>query len=283
MHTRNIRLFSIGAQTLTGVGDARGLGWLGRVLAKTHVPDLQIESYPLVFPNETTEEMSERWEREVIPRLSRDESVENRLVIAVPQDPISMAGSSARARLSRPRAAAQARTGRSPQAHILPNSLLPFQNYIRIPGNYPFSGIRKCPVPCVRQLFVFRPRPADIFRPGPRTDEICLANSPYRKPHRDRDVAQMHAYESIADIDTGVSLDMLDRDRVRKAAVGHGCKRAAGMRLWHHRDNLISVFFGAGPLNYQGAVEVLAALRCKKDTGFHEPRVYTLKHGPCRL
>src|SRR5699024_5320325 len=99
VHTRNIRLFSIGAQTLTGVGDARGLGWLGRVLAKTHVPDLQIESYPLVFPNETTEEMSERWEREVIPRLSRDESVENRLVIAVPQDPISMAGSSARARL----------------------------------------------------------------------------------------------------------------------------------------------------------------------------------------
>lgn len=99
MHTRNIRLFSIGAQTLTGVGDARGLGWLGRVLAKTHVPDLQIESYPLVFPNETTEEMSDRWEREIIPRLSSNENVENRLVIAVPQDPISMTGSSARARL----------------------------------------------------------------------------------------------------------------------------------------------------------------------------------------
>src|SRR5699024_10349767 len=88
VHTRNIRLFSIGAQTLTGVGDARGLGWLGRVLAKTYDPDILIESYPLVFPNETTEELSERWEREVIPRLARNE-IENRLVVAVPQDPIS--------------------------------------------------------------------------------------------------------------------------------------------------------------------------------------------------
>lgn len=98
MHIRNIRLFSIGAQTLTGVGDARGLGWLGRVLAKTHDPDLIIESYPLVFPNETTEQMSERWEQEVLPRQAKTE-IENRMVIAVPQDPIAMAGSSARARL----------------------------------------------------------------------------------------------------------------------------------------------------------------------------------------
>ncbi len=99
VHTRNIRLFSIGAQTLTGVGDARGLGWLGRVLAKTYTPNLHIESYPLVFPNETTEEMSDRWEREVLPRLATTDGIENRLVIAVPQDPITMAGSSARARL----------------------------------------------------------------------------------------------------------------------------------------------------------------------------------------
>jgi len=98
VHIRNIRLFSIGAQTLTGVGDARGLGWLGRVLAKTHDPNLIIESYPLVFPNETTEQMSERWEQEVLPRHAKTE-IENRMVIAVPQDPIAMAGSSARARL----------------------------------------------------------------------------------------------------------------------------------------------------------------------------------------
>lgn len=98
MHTRNIRLFSVGAQTLTGVGDARSLGWLGRVLAKTHAPDLVIESYPLVFPNETTEQLSHRWEREVIPRLATNET-ENRMVIAVPQDPVSRASSSARARL----------------------------------------------------------------------------------------------------------------------------------------------------------------------------------------
>lgn len=99
MHTRrNIRLFSVGADTLTGAGDARGLGWLGRVLAKTQAPDLLIESYPLVFPNETTEELSERWEREVLPRRATDD-IENRMIIAVPQDPISSAGSSARARL----------------------------------------------------------------------------------------------------------------------------------------------------------------------------------------
>lgn len=98
VHTRNIRLFSVGSRTLTGVGDARGLGWLGRVLAKTHAPDLVIESYPLVFPNETTEQLSERWEPEVLPRLAKDET-ENRMIIAVPQDPIAAASSSARARL----------------------------------------------------------------------------------------------------------------------------------------------------------------------------------------
>lgn len=98
MHTRYIRLFSIGAHTLTGAGDARAMGWLGRVLAKTHAPDLVVESYPLVFPNETTEQMSQRWETEVLPRQATDDT-ENRLIIAVPQDPISMAGSSARARL----------------------------------------------------------------------------------------------------------------------------------------------------------------------------------------
>src|SRR5699024_8248452 len=68
-------------------------------LAKTYTPELHIESYPLVFPNETTEEMSDRWEREVVPRLAKTEETENRLVIAVPQDPITMSGSSARARL----------------------------------------------------------------------------------------------------------------------------------------------------------------------------------------
>lgn len=95
---RRIRLFSVGAHTLTGVGDARGLGWLGRVLAKTHHPDLLIESYPLVFPDETTESLSERWENEILPRLGHDD-IENRLLIALPQDPVTMAGSSARARL----------------------------------------------------------------------------------------------------------------------------------------------------------------------------------------
>ena len=98
VHTRNIRLFSVGSRTLTGVGDARGLGWLGRVLAKTYAPDLVIESLPLVFPNETTEQLSERWEPEVLPRLAKDET-ENRMIIAVPHDPIASPGSSARARL----------------------------------------------------------------------------------------------------------------------------------------------------------------------------------------
>ena len=98
MHTRNIRLFSVGAQTLTGAGDARGLGWLGRVLAKTQAPDLLIESYPLVFPGETTAQLADRWEDEVLPRLATDET-ENRMLLAVPQDPLEMAGSSARARL----------------------------------------------------------------------------------------------------------------------------------------------------------------------------------------
>ena len=50
MEIRRIRIASVGNELLAGVGDPRALGWLGRVLAKTSSPGVQLESYVLYCP-----------------------------------------------------------------------------------------------------------------------------------------------------------------------------------------------------------------------------------------
>lgn len=98
MEIRRIRIASIGAETLAGVGDSRALGWLGRVLARTVTPEMEIESYVLASPGDTTEALSHRWETEALSRFSSD--TDNRLVVALPEHDADLEGSSARARLN---------------------------------------------------------------------------------------------------------------------------------------------------------------------------------------
>lgn len=70
MHNRRIRIAAVGDQLLAGAGDARAIGWWGRVLARTQAPDVELENYVLAVPHETTEDLNERWWGEASRRFS---------------------------------------------------------------------------------------------------------------------------------------------------------------------------------------------------------------------
>lgn len=98
MEIRRIRIASVGNELLAGVGDPRALGWLGRVLAKTSAPGVQLESYVLACPGEGTEALSQRWQSESALRYGQD--TENRLVIGLSDLDLDLESSTARARLN---------------------------------------------------------------------------------------------------------------------------------------------------------------------------------------
>ncbi|MGO1192961.1 MAG: GDSL-type esterase/lipase family protein [Nesterenkonia sp.] len=94
---RRLRLVVVGDELLTGVGDPRALGWVGRVLSKTPLDGLELQHYVLAVPGEGTEALSRRWEAEVASRFGDD--TENLLLIAL-NDHDLVNASSARARLN---------------------------------------------------------------------------------------------------------------------------------------------------------------------------------------
>ncbi|WP_300343988.1 GDSL-type esterase/lipase family protein [Nesterenkonia sp.] len=94
---REIRLVVVGDELLTGVGDPRALGWVGRVLSKTQSEDLVLQPYVLAVPGEGTEALSKRWEAEASARFGPE--TENFLLIAL-NDADLISASSARARLN---------------------------------------------------------------------------------------------------------------------------------------------------------------------------------------
>ncbi|MDY6055070.1 GDSL-type esterase/lipase family protein [Micrococcus sp.] len=99
MTTRRIRIAAVGDHMLAGAGDARAIGWWGRVLARTSAPDAMLENYVLAVPHETTEQLNERWWGEASRRFSED--TENRLVVALSDADLDLeATSSARSRLN---------------------------------------------------------------------------------------------------------------------------------------------------------------------------------------
>lgn len=94
---RSIRLVAVGDELLTGVGDPRALGWMGRVLSKTSLHGIDLQCYVLPVPGEGTEALSHRWESETASRFSAH--AENYLLIALNDHDLTNA-TSARARLN---------------------------------------------------------------------------------------------------------------------------------------------------------------------------------------
>jgi len=79
---REIRVVIIGDSLVSASGDPKGMGWLGRVLARTPVVEPQIDVYALPSPDETSAKLLERWNGEVQQRMAA--GVENRLVLVLP-------------------------------------------------------------------------------------------------------------------------------------------------------------------------------------------------------
>ncbi|WP_044493160.1 GDSL-type esterase/lipase family protein [Nesterenkonia massiliensis] len=100
MEMRHLRIAVVGNELLTGVGDPRGLGWVGRVISKTPLEGIELQHYVLAVPGEGTEALSDRWQTEASLRFSDAEDTENFLVIALNDTDLDSATSSARSRLN---------------------------------------------------------------------------------------------------------------------------------------------------------------------------------------
>lgn len=97
MAQRIVRVCVVGDELVAGVGDPKGLGWLGRVAART-VTDPPVQLVPLPAPGETTAALAERWEGEVSRRLSP--ATDDHLVIGLGRADLDTDVSTARSRLN---------------------------------------------------------------------------------------------------------------------------------------------------------------------------------------
>lgn len=87
----------VGGPLVAGHGDGRGLGWVGRVTART-LPSLpQLQVYPLAVPNEDSAGLHERCIAEAGRRFGAES--DNRLVLALGSGDLDSGRSVARARL----------------------------------------------------------------------------------------------------------------------------------------------------------------------------------------
>lgn len=95
--TGDIRICVIGDELVAGLGDARGLGWVGRVAARTATETPMFVSQ-LAVPGETTTALSARWETECQRRFSAESR--NFLVVAPGAADLTAGLSLARSRLN---------------------------------------------------------------------------------------------------------------------------------------------------------------------------------------
>ncbi|MDO5025470.1 MAG: GDSL-type esterase/lipase family protein [Trueperella sp.] len=91
-----LQIYFVGDELISGFGDARAMGWVGRLMARTVTePPLCHTSLP--FAGETTQELDKRWPAEVLPRLDRE--ADNRLVVGLGSHDLDAGQSLARSRL----------------------------------------------------------------------------------------------------------------------------------------------------------------------------------------
>jgi len=92
-----LRLAVVGDELAAGVGDPKGLGWVGRVTARTPTPTPPAV-LTLAVPGETSTGLGARWEEEADRRFAAD--ADNRLVIGLGRADIGAGLSLARSRLN---------------------------------------------------------------------------------------------------------------------------------------------------------------------------------------
>jgi lysophospholipase L1-like esterase len=95
---RDVGLVFIGASMTAGYGDPKGLGWVGRVVARTQHPDLDLTAYNLGVRGNTSGDVVARWGAESHPRWKG--RGERRLVVSVGAGDIASGMTMARSRLN---------------------------------------------------------------------------------------------------------------------------------------------------------------------------------------
>ena len=95
---RDVGLVFIGASMTAGYGDPKGLGWVGRVVARTQHPDLDLTAYNLGVRGNTSGDVVARWAAESHPRWRG--RGERRLVVSVGAGDITSGMTMARSRLN---------------------------------------------------------------------------------------------------------------------------------------------------------------------------------------
>lgn len=99
MAEREVRICVVGDELSVGVGDARALGWTGRVMARTRF-DRPAMTFTLAVPGETTSALGARWQSETESRFGPEAECENRLVVALGRHDVGSGLSVARSRLN---------------------------------------------------------------------------------------------------------------------------------------------------------------------------------------
>ena len=92
-----LRICVIGDELAAGMGDARGLGWVGRVLARTQ-PEEPAFVAQLAVPHESSTSLAARWEVEFQRRFGT--LTDNRLVVGLSSTDLDEGLSLARSRLN---------------------------------------------------------------------------------------------------------------------------------------------------------------------------------------
>lgn len=94
----SLRVIVLGDQLVTASGDPKGMGWLGRVLARTPQTDPTIEVFGLGMPDDTSLALSKRWLGELQPRLNQ--TGRTQVVFALGNHDIRAGLSTSRSRLN---------------------------------------------------------------------------------------------------------------------------------------------------------------------------------------
>ncbi|MEO5745127.1 MAG: GDSL-type esterase/lipase family protein [Terracoccus sp.] len=95
---RDVGMVFMGASTTAGYGDPKGLGWVGRVVARTQHPDLDLTAYNLGVRGNTSGDVVARWSSECHPRWQG--RAERRLVLSVGSNDVMTGMTMARSRLN---------------------------------------------------------------------------------------------------------------------------------------------------------------------------------------
>lgn len=95
---RDVGMIFLGASQTAGYGDPKGLGWVGRVVARTQHPELDLTAYNLGVRGNTSGDVVNRWSAECQPRWKG--RAERRLVLSVGMNDIVSGMTMARSRLN---------------------------------------------------------------------------------------------------------------------------------------------------------------------------------------